>query len=132
MRKNFAVPQGSKPVYPDMKLWQEILFLKGYFEGNYVVENVNTWYDPLIKPQDSGRHYFWSNFAIPRLDVGGDGIKRQDTTVEELEKKYGFDTSGYGLKTRERRKLLNNCVHPKIGQKILDACGKEKQAKLEI
>lgn len=137
MRKNFAVPQGSKPVYPDMKLWQEILFLKGYFQGQFVVENVKPWYDQevdwnMIKPQESGRHYFWSNFAIPKLDVGGDGIKRQDTTVEELEEKYGFDTSGYDLKTRQRRKILNNCVHPKIGEKILEACGKQKQSKLPV
>lgn len=119
MRKNFAVPQGSKPKYPDMKLYQEILLLKGYFNGSYVVENVDPWYEPLIKPQKSGRHSFWSDFAIPDLQVGSDGIKRQDTTVEKLEQKYGFDTSGYGLDTRERRKILNNCVHPKIGEAIL-------------
>ncbi|NOR84997.1 DNA cytosine methyltransferase, partial [archaeon] len=39
-----------KPIFPDMKLYEEILFLKGYFKGKWVVENVISWYEPLIKP----------------------------------------------------------------------------------
>jgi DNA (cytosine-5)-methyltransferase 1 len=54
-----------KKVFPDMKLYEEILFLKHYFKGKYVVENVMSYYEPLVKPQILQRHYFWANFEIP-------------------------------------------------------------------
>ncbi len=31
-----ATPQQNPPVYPDMKLYEEILFLQGYFKGKWV------------------------------------------------------------------------------------------------
>jgi len=36
------------PEYPDMVLYQEILFLQHYFNGRWVVENVISYYEPLI------------------------------------------------------------------------------------
>ena len=48
--------------YPDMALWQEIVFLKHFYKGKYVVENVEIYYDILIEPYAIGRHFFWSNF----------------------------------------------------------------------
>jgi len=124
MRKHLSVTvNDSDPVYPDMKLWQEILFLRGYFEGDWVVENVKSWYDPLIRPQESGRHYFWSNFNIPKLEnvnSGKDVQIRNPNVVEEQEKEYGFDLSGFGLREKQKRKMLNNVVHPRIGEVILD------------
>lgn len=61
--------------YPDMSLWQEIIFLKKWFKEKWVVENVKTYYEPLIKPQWIGRHYFWANFLIrqfpqPKNEIG--------------------------------------------------------------
>jgi DNA (cytosine-5)-methyltransferase 1 len=53
--------------YPDMSLWQEIIFLQYFCKGLYCIENVKSYYDPLIKPQISGRHYFWANFKVPQL-----------------------------------------------------------------
>jgi len=124
MRKHLSVTvNDSDPVYPDMKLWQEILFLRGYFEGDWVVENVKSWYDPLIRPQESGRHYFWSNFNIPKLEnvnSGKDVQIRNPNVVEEQEKEYGFDLSGFGLSEKQKKKMLNNVVHPRIGEVILD------------
>ena len=41
--------------YPDMKLYQEIIFLDNFFNGKYCVENVIPYYDPLIPAQkDTG------------------------------------------------------------------------------
>lgn len=51
--------------FPDMKLYEEILYLKHFFKGAWVVENVISWYNPLIEPVKSASHYFWSNFNIP-------------------------------------------------------------------
>ena len=59
--------ENYKPKYPDMKLWQEIIFLQGHQrDKKWVVENVIPYYQPLIKPSaELLRHYFWSNFNIP-------------------------------------------------------------------
>lgn len=54
--------------YPDMSLYQEIIFLQHFFTGKYCIENVKPYYEPLIKPQVSGRHCFWANFKIPKLN----------------------------------------------------------------
>lgn len=51
--------------YPDMNLYEEVIFLKEWFKGKWVVENVISYYEPLIKPFKVDRHYFWSNFIIP-------------------------------------------------------------------
>ena len=55
----------TKPVYPSMILYEEILFLKHYYKGKYVVENVIPYYEPLIQAKKRGRHLYWTNFNIP-------------------------------------------------------------------
>ena len=54
----------TKPIYPDLKLYEEILFLKNYFNGKYCVENVIPYYEPLIPAQKRGRHLYWTNFLL--------------------------------------------------------------------
>ena len=34
---------GTNPVYPDFKLYEEIVFLQHHFKGKYVVENVDSY-----------------------------------------------------------------------------------------
>ena len=51
--------------YPDMSLYQEIIFLNNWFEGKYCVENVIPYYEPLIKAKERGRHLYWTNFNLP-------------------------------------------------------------------
>lgn len=60
IRKELAVEQAkqNRPIFPDMKLYEEILLMQGYFEGKYVIENVISWYKPLIPPQEINKHYF--------------------------------------------------------------------------
>ena len=60
--------------YPAMSLYQEIIYLKQFFKGKFCVENVVRYYEPLIKPQQIGRHYFWSNFKIPKIKQPKDEI----------------------------------------------------------
>ena len=55
--------------YPDMKLYEEILFLMNFCGCKWVVENVIAYYEPLIRPNISGRHYFWSNFNISNKSI---------------------------------------------------------------
>jgi DNA (cytosine-5)-methyltransferase 1 len=57
----------TQAIYPDMKLYEEILFLQHYYKhGKFVVENVIPYYEPLIPAQKRGRHLFWSNFNFPK------------------------------------------------------------------
>ena len=53
------------PLYPDMKLYQEVIFLDNHFNGKYVVENVTPYYKPLIPANKRGRHLYWTNFNMP-------------------------------------------------------------------
>lgn len=64
-RARFARRESTSPEYPDMKLYQEILFLDNWFDGKYCVENVIPYYEPLIPAQKRGRHLYWSNFKLP-------------------------------------------------------------------
>jgi len=75
----------TQPIYPDMKLYQEILFLQHYYRtGKYVVENVIAYYEPLIPAQKRGRHLYWTNFNLPadlndrriQIGAGKDELKR--------------------------------------------------------
>jgi len=116
-RENFKMP------YPDMRLYQEIIFLKSWFKGKWVVENVISYYEPLIKPYQVQRHYFWSNFIImDNKNIEEDHIR--DTTIEKLEKHHGFNLSDYKI---DKSKVLSNCVNPELGLHIFNCAFKEKQ-----
>jgi DNA (cytosine-5)-methyltransferase 1 len=56
----------AKP-YPDLSLYQEIIFLKNYFNGQWIVENVIPYYEPLIQANKRGRHLYWTNFGLPTI-----------------------------------------------------------------
>jgi len=53
------------PVYPDFKLYEEVVFLDNYFDGKYCIENVIPYYEPLIPAKKRGRHLYWTNFNLP-------------------------------------------------------------------
>lgn len=130
MRKSamqFKNGQNIKPVFPDMKLYEEILLLDNYCKSKWVVENVISFYDPLIRPFLSGRHYFWSNFVISnkRVDNSAVAYSFSDVSIEDREKRKGFDLSQYD--SIEKEKILNNCVEPELGLHIFDCAFKEKQ-----
>jgi DNA (cytosine-5)-methyltransferase 1 len=121
-RKTFSCEVGAKPVYPDMKLYEEILLLQGYFKGKYVVENVIGWYDPLITPQELQRHYFWTNFYITKSEFEKDTInltggRNEDAEVQikRLETKHNFNLDNYQI---DKRLALRNCVNPELGLHI--------------
>lgn len=116
VRKNLAVKRGqNKPVFPDMKLYEEILFLEGYFEGKWCVENVIGWYEPLIPPMRIADHYYWMNFLCPNIETQG---REHNSGKEILQERKGFDLSKYqGI---DKIKALRNCVEPEVGKKILD------------
>lgn len=109
--------------YPDMKLYQEIIFLENYFEGLWIVENVKPYYEPLIRPQiELGRHLFWSNFNIIRTDIKEADINRGNR--KEYSELHGFDLTDFKIESRKDQ-IYRNCVHPETGLHILNcAVGK--------
>lgn len=107
--------------YPDVSLYQEITFLKHFYKGQWLVENVEPYYQPWIAPSTFfDRHAFWSNFYIPRLH--GRKAKIEYTEAPELSKNLGIDV--LFMKREYRRKVLRNAVHPKVGLHILNAAQK--------
>lgn len=107
--------------YPDMKLYQEIIFLDNYYDGLWIVENVKPYYEPLVRPsRELGRHLFWSNFNIKPT-----GIKEADINSgnrKEWSELHGFDLTNHKLKSRKDQ-IYRNCVHPETGLHIMN-CAK--------
>lgn len=118
--------------YPDMKLYQEIIWLKSFFKGFWVVENVDPYYEPLIPAQLVDRHLFWSNFFITPFKV-----ERPFALVkgkrEEVMNWLGmhFDEKIYVGDNHCPVQILRNCVHPKLGAHVLSCAYKEKQQTLQ-
>ena len=106
----------GKPNYPDMKLYQEILFLKHHCKEKWIVENVRPYYMPLIAPTKIlQRHLFWSNFDIADKEFKQDSIRMAN--ISQLSALHGFDLSTYKLPNK--RQILRNCVLPELGNHII-------------
>ena len=105
-RQNIGVRfRGVRPVYPEMSLYQEILFLQYNYHGKWVVENVKPYYKPLIEPTiELQRHYFWANFEIPQQDFTSDNIR--GAQIPDLQALHGIDLSQY--KIPNKRQILRN------------------------
>lgn len=131
-KARFGLGVGSgkvKGIYPDMKLYQEIIFLDKHFKGKWCVENVIAYYKPLIEPQKVGRHWYWANFFIKNIKIKPSRISQESKKysksptrifkTSDFEQLYGFNLSKY---TRiDKRLALRNCVEPETGKHILDS-----------
>ena len=107
--------------YPDMKLYQEIIFLDNFFEGQYCIENVIPYYEPLILAQKRGRHLYWTNFKLPQ-DIGERppvGISQGTNEVKRLCEFHDYDF--YKYKGDQRMdKIARNLVDYEAGRTILE------------
>lgn len=122
-----------KPVkrYADLSLYQEIIFLKSFFKGKYVVENVKPYYTPLMTADfDISRHLFWTNVA-----------HLSDVILPPYEKKFMVHRHAMAMMDRKdlckwlgmpigdkkihltgknSAQVYRNCVHPLLGQSIMN------------
>ncbi len=118
----------GKALFPDMKLYEEILFLQQYTKGKnikFVVENVKSWYEPLIQPQYVGRHSFWANFDIPKIQIkSNDTGNNKGVTLQKKMDAKGFNIQNWHGYKGDKRTLLNNCVEPILGLHILECVQK--------
>lgn len=83
--------------YPDFRLYELITFLQHFFKGDWVVENVVPYYEPLIKP-----------FSF--MDWLG----------------MQFDEVIYYKGNHCPVQVLRNCVHPVLGQSIFNSYREEQ------
>jgi len=116
-RARFWAHGQTSPEYPDMMLYQEILFLQHHFKGKFVEENVIPYYEPLIPAQKRGRHLYWTNFLLP-----GDLGERSATNfinskVSELSKFHDYDFTKYKGSQRVD-KMARNLVDYEAGKTI--------------
>ena len=111
----------TEVVYPDMKLYEEILFLQHYYKtGKYVVENVIPYYEPLVLAQKRGRHLYWTNFKLPNdLTDRRFAISSAKQELKGLCEFHDYDFTKY--KGNQRiDKIARNLVDYVAGKTILD------------
>ena len=145
--------------YPDMKLWQLIVFLQKFSEyGNYgkkqkkkiywVIENVKPYYEPFLKPSFIiNRHYFWANFALPDkkfkfssisvINAKGTTRRQYREYIQDLCTEVGIEYDFINeLKNKNwsthdlQGQILRNCVKPEVGKYILEQVLKREQRTL--
>jgi DNA (cytosine-5)-methyltransferase 1 len=115
--------RGSEEKYPDMTLYEEILFLKYHSKALWLVENVVPYYGALLEPVKRNRHLYWANFELPEVPKTGEKIRTQQ--IPDLEKLHGYDLSGYKLPNK--RQVLRNVVDPNVGRLFLEAAINERR-----
>jgi DNA (cytosine-5)-methyltransferase 1 len=120
----------TKDIYPEMGLYQEIIFLQHHFLGKYVIENVIPYYEPLIQSQKRGRHLYWTNFNLPsdlnerKIQIGS-GVDE----VNRLSEFHDYDFRKYKGKQRTD-KIARNLVDYEAGKTIFQtALGLEADKK---
>ena len=113
----------TEAIYPDMKLYEEIIFLDNYFKGKYVVENVIPFYEPLVPAKKRGRHLYWTNFNLPG-DLGERKYRisgnKDNPNQDELKKLCDFhkiDLSSYKGE-QSKIKIARNLVDYEAGKTI--------------
>lgn len=105
-------------VYPDMKLYQEIVLLTKWCKSKWIIENVEPYYKPLIQPIIIHRHAVWSNFYISQARFEKLKTCKIYNEREFLQEKFGFNLEKYsGI---NKRLLLRNCVTPELGLYIFN------------
>lgn len=120
-RLNSLLTQNGNFNYPDLKLYEEIIFLKTWFKGKYCVENVIPYYEPLIPGQIRGRHMYWTNFLLPH-DINerkNPDLIRTKKLIHALSKYHDYDFYQYNGK-QNRKKMARNLVDYEAGKTILE------------
>ena len=112
---------GKIPVFPDMKLYEEIIFLEHHFKGKYVVENVIPYYEPMLNYHKRDRHLYWTNFKLPNKlsDRTNSGSLNQKSVMKDLCEFHDYDFTKYKGKQR-MLKVARNLVDYEAGKTILE------------
>jgi len=129
-RIQISMKTTRKMKFPDMKLYQEIIFLNAFYTGKYVVENVIPYYEPLIPAKKRHRHLYWTNFNLPNnlSSRKSPDMGRTIDKVTALGKFHDYNFRQYKGK-QDHQKIARNLVDYEAGRTILEtACGIIKQS----
>jgi DNA (cytosine-5)-methyltransferase 1 len=106
--------------FPDLKLYEEVIFLDNFFDGKYVIENVIPYYPPLIPAQKRGRHLYWANFRLPNsLNERKQPKDFIMTGSKPNENFHEIDLSDYKGSQR-KDKIARNLVDYQAGKTIFE------------
>jgi len=119
-RARFARRSTTKPVYPSMSLYEEIIFLKHNAVGKYCIENVIPYYDPLIEAQKRGRHLYWCNFNLPKTLSNRKSVEMEGK--DTMNKWCDFHEYNFRQYKGEQpmEKIARNLVDYEAGKTILE------------
>ena len=118
-----------KMKYPDMKLYEEIIFLDAFYNGKYCVENVVPFYDPLMPAKKRGRHLYWTNFNLPNTlsERKNKDFSRTKNMVSIMSEFHNYEFKKYKGK-QALNKIARNLVDYEAGKTIFETLlGIEKQ-----
>lgn len=131
-RFQLSMKNKRKMKYPDMKLYQEVIFLNTFFDGKYCVENVIPFYEPLIPAQKRDRHLYWTNFKLPNIlsnrkspnmaaqEHGRIKYKKLNKNVFDVFCEFhNYDFSKY-KGSQDKGKISRNLVDYEAGRTILE------------
>ena len=112
---------GKDAVYPDMTLYEEVIFLEHHCKTKYVVENVIPYYQPLIPAKKRGRHLYWTNFNLPNNinERPTIGIGTSKNEVEKLSDFHDYEFNKYKGK-QPLNKIARNLVDYEAGRTIFE------------
>lgn len=124
--------KNRKSIYPDFRLYEEIIFLKHNFKGKWIAENVIPYYEPLIPGKKIGRHLFWSNFFIDEFNApkSPKNFIKDDSPqgIQNLKDWLGIQFEGnVYLETHSPAQALRNCVHPLLGKHVFECAFKNRE-----
>lgn len=120
-KARYARKESTIPIYPDLKLYEEIIFLQNWFDGKFCVENVIPYYEPLIPAQKRGRHLYWCNFILPKeLSSRKISIMEDKDEVNKWCEYHKYDFYQYQGNQRIDR-IARNLVDFEAGKSIYDA-----------
>jgi DNA (cytosine-5)-methyltransferase 1 len=112
----------TEPIYPDLKLYEEILFLQHYFKsGKFVVENVIPYYEPLITSTKTRKALiYWTNFILPNdLNDRRFAISQAKDELKGLCEFHNYDFKKYNGR-QSVIKMARNLVDYEAGKTILE------------
>ena len=118
----------TNAIYPDMSLYEIIIFLQHYFKGKWIVENTSPYYKPLIEPTKIlDRHLYWCNFNISDIKIEKD-YKIERVRVSDL---TDFDLSKY-KNISNKQQVIRNQVNYKLGNHILNCALNKIEENIKI
>lgn len=110
----------EKLKYPDMTLYQEIIWLQTFFKGKWCIENVIPYYKPLIEPSFKiDRHFFWASDFILCPKWFDDYTNKRDN-IKAMAESYGYNLETLKSCNVDCRLVLRNLVVPEIGKYIFE------------